>query len=82
MQISIRPFGNSRGIVIPKTLLNQLGLEDEAELTIEQDALVIRKPTKPVREGWAEAAKALAQTNGDKLVMGEFANDEDKDLKW
>lgn len=57
MQISIRPFGNSRGIVIPKTLLNQLGLEDEAELTIEQDALVIRKPTKPVREGWAEATR-------------------------
>lgn len=82
MQIAIRPFGNSRGIVIPKPLLMQLGLENEAEVSVENDALVIRKPTQAARTGWGEAAKALAQANDDVLVMGDFGNEADKDLKW
>ena len=82
MHIAIRPFGNSRGIVIPKPLLTQLGLEDEAEVSVENDALVIRKPARAARAGWGEAAKALAQAHDDVLVMGDFSNESDEDLKW
>jgi antitoxin MazE len=82
MHIAIRPFGNSRGIVIPKPLLKQLGLEDEAEVSVENDALVIRKPTHAPRAGWSEAAKVLAEANDDVLIMGEFANEDDEDLTW
>ena len=82
MHIAIRPFGNSRGIVIPKPLLTQLGLEDEAEVSVENNTLVIRKPTQAARAGWGEAAKALAQANDDALVMGDFGNEADEDLKW
>ena len=82
MQITIRPFGNSRGIVIPKPLLTQLGLEDEAEVSVENDALVIRKPAQATRTGWGEAAKKLAQANDDVLVMGDFGNEADEDLTW
>ena len=82
MHIAIRPFGNSRGIVIPKPLLTQLGLEDEAELSVENDALVIRKPAQAARAGWGEAAKALAHDNDDVLVMGDFGNDADESLTW
>jgi antitoxin MazE len=83
MHIAIRPFGNSRGIVIPKPLLTQLGLEDEAEVSIENNALVIRKPSQPKRAGWAEAAKAVSEAEkSHALLMGEFTNEEDKDLQW
>jgi len=82
MHIAIRPFGNSRGIVIPKPLLTQLGLEDEAEVSVENNTLVIRKPTQATRAGWGEAAKALAQANDDALVMGDFGNSADEDLTW
>ncbi len=82
MNVAIRPFGNSRGIVIPKPLLQQLGLEDEADLSVENGALVIRKPVHSPRAGWAQAAQALAQAGGDALKMGEFGNEDDKDLTW
>ena len=82
MHVSIRPIGNSRGIVIPKPMLAQLGLEDGADLTVENGALVIRKPALPARAGWADAAKAVALTDDDGLVMGEFANEGDEDLTW
>ena len=82
MQVSIRPFGNSRGIVIPKPLLQQLGLEDQADLTVENGAIVIRKPLNAPRAGWAQAAQALSQAKDDALAMGEFGNEDDKDLTW
>ncbi len=82
MHVSIRPFGNSRGIVIPKPMLAQLGLVDEADLTVENGALVIRKPALPARAGWADAAKAVALANDDGLLLGEFANEGDEDLAW
>ena len=82
MHVSIRPFGNSRGIVIPKPMLAQLGLVDQADLTVENGALVIRKPALPARSGWADAAKAVALANDDGLVLGEFGNEGDEDLSW
>ena len=82
MHVSIRPFGNSRGIVIPKPMLAQLGLVDEADLTIEGGALVIRKPASPARAGWAQAAKAVALAKDDGLLLGDFSNEGDEDLAW
>ena len=82
MHVSIRPFGNSRGIVIPKPMLTQLGLVDEADLTIEDGALVIRKPAPPARTGWAQAAKAVALAKEDELLLGDFGNEGDEDLVW
>ncbi len=82
MHVSIRPFGNSRGIVIPKPMLAQLGLVDQADLTIEDGALVIRKPALPARTGWADAAKAVALAKDDELLLGDFANEGDEDLAW
>ena len=42
MLTTIRRMGNSQGVLIPKPLLQQVGLEDEAEMCVEGDALVIR----------------------------------------
>jgi antitoxin MazE len=84
MHVSIRRIGNSQGVVIPKPVLTQLGLSGEAgaEMTIEGDALVLRRPASPVRTGWAEAARKIAEAGDDELVMGEFGNAADTELAW
>jgi len=81
-QIAIRRIGNSQGIVIPKPLLAQIGLESHAELTIERDALVLRRPAKAARAGWAAAAQKIAESGDDELVLGEFNNEGDVELVW
>jgi antitoxin MazE len=81
MHVLLRPIGNSQGIVIPKPLLSQIGLEAEVEMTVEDGAIVLRRP-RSVRAGWADAARALAQAGDDTLVMGEFSNDEDAEQVW
>jgi antitoxin MazE len=83
MHVTIRQIGNSQGVVIPKPLLAQVGLDNgEAEMTIEGGALVLRKPAKPARSGWAEAAQKIAERGDDALVMGEFGNESDTELVW
>ena len=73
---------DSQGIVIPKPSLAQIGLEGHAEMTIERDALVLRRPAKAARTGWAAAAQKIAALKDVELVQGEFGNEEDAELRW
>lgn len=82
MKIAIRRIGNSRGVIIPAAILSEVGLDDEADIRIKDGALVISPPKKSVRAGWAEASKKLALVGDDSLVMPEFGNVSDADLKW
>jgi antitoxin MazE len=82
LPVTVRRIGNSLGIVIPKPVLAQVGLSDQAELTVERGAIVLRKPRKAARSGWAEAAQSVATQGEDALLMGEFANAADLELEW
>jgi len=82
MRIAIRRIGNSKGMIIPTPLLAQLGLDTEAEVSVEGGALIVRAPAKPVRSGWAEASKELSRLDDDALLMPEFANAADAELAW
>jgi antitoxin MazE len=82
LPVNLRRIGNSLGIVIPKPVLAQVGLSEQAELTVERGAIVLRKPRKAARSGWAEAAQLVAKEGEDGLLMGEFANAADMEHDW
>jgi len=82
LPVTVRRIGNSLGVVIPKPVLAQVGLSEQAELTVERGAIVLRKPRRAARSGWAEAAEAVAAQGEDELLMGEFANAGDLELEW
>jgi antitoxin MazE len=60
-------IGNSRGIRVPKVLLDQAQLPDEVELHAEPGRLVVQGARQP-RTGWAEAARAMARRREDRLL--------------
>lgn len=60
-------IGNSRGIRVPKVLLDQADLPDEVELRAEPGRLVVQAVRRP-RSGWAEAAKAMRSRGHDELL--------------
>ncbi len=82
MLTTIRRMGNSQGVLIPKPLLQQLGLVDQADMRVEGDALVLRRPTSEPRSGWAAASRELASLGDDALVLPEFGNEDDAELSW
>jgi antitoxin MazE len=77
MLAKIRRLGYSQGILIPKLLLQQVGLINQAEMRVEGDALVLRRPKAAPRTGWAEASRKLAASGDDAMAMPEFANEAD-----
>ena len=68
MRIELVRIGNSRGIRIPKPLIEQCGFGDTVELHIEQDRLVIA-PGHPARHGWKEAFAAAGSSADDPLPL-------------
>ncbi len=73
-------IGNSRGIRIPKVLLEQVGFGSEVEIAIQNGQLIIRSAEKP-RKGWAEQFKAMAAQGDDKLLDEQVSANFDKD-EW
>jgi antitoxin MazE len=82
MEVAIRKMGNSQGILIPKPILAQIGLEGSADLQVRDGVIEIRPIHRNPREGWAEDARRLAAEGDDALVWPEFSNDGDDDLTW
>ncbi len=82
MEVTIRKMGNSQGVLIPKPILTQLGLEGTADLQVRNGVIEIRPVNRNPREGWAEDARRLAAQGDDALVWPEFANAGDSELDW
>ncbi len=68
-------IGNSRGIRSPRTLLEQAGLTEEVEMSVEGDSLVIRSAHSP-RKGWETQFAGMAEKGDDRLL------DEYKPTQW
>ncbi|MCF7529037.1 growth regulator [Neisseria lisongii] len=79
MLLTIRKMGNSQGVILPKALLGQIGASDCLEVSLEQDSIVLRRPT--VRQGWAEAA-ALAAADENETVWPQIENEGDAEWTW
>ena len=82
MQVAIRKMGNSQGVLIPKPILAQVGLEGAADLQVRDGVIEIRVIRRNPREGWADDARRLAGQGGDALVWPELANAGDAELVW
>jgi antitoxin MazE len=70
MKTNLVRIGNSRGIRIPKTLLEQCRLTDTVELEVQQDQLVVRSVAQP-RRGWEAAFRRMKQEGDDTLLDQE-----------
>lgn len=64
-------IGNSRGVRIPKLLLEQANLGEEVEIELQEDQIVIR-PFRPARFKWEEQFKDMAESGEDKLLDEEL----------
>ena len=82
MQVAIRKMGNSQGVLIPKPILAQVGLEGAADLQVRDGVIEIRALRRNPREGWADDARRVAMQGGDALIWPELSNAGDADLVW
>jgi antitoxin MazE len=75
MQTNIIRIGNSKGLRLSKTLLQQYNIKDAVELILEKDHIKIR-PIKTPRAGWSTKLKQMHENGDDQLLIDDVFEDE------
>ena len=81
MRAQILRIGNSQGIRIPKTLLQDGNISGEVELELHEDGILIRSLQKP-RSNWNAAFKAIADGEDDQALLETPTDFEKKEWQW
>jgi antitoxin MazE len=75
MRTELVRIGNSRGIRIPKPIIEQCGFGERVELRVENHRLIV-SPQRVLRQGWEETFRAAGSSAGDELLLeGVGANE-------
>ncbi len=83
MKVNIVSIGNSKGIRIPKSVLDQCNFNNEAELEVENNKIVIKPVRKKSREGWDKAFKLMHERKEDILLLDDSLDIEMKNWnRW
>jgi len=84
MLTKIRRIGNSQGILLSKTMLDQVDIEEYVNVEIKGNAIVIFPASTNPREGWAEQFRLAtedATAGEDENFMEDVPNTFD-DSEW
>jgi len=81
MKARIVRIGNSRGVRLPKTLIEHAGLPEEVELLAEPGRIVVKAIPRP-RAGWAEAAQLMRKREEDHLIDTTATSFDEEEWVW
>ncbi len=68
MKTELIRIGNSRGVRIPKPIIEQCGLGDTVELRVVDDRLILSAP-RAARHGWDDAFRQAGPSAHDELLL-------------
>lgn len=71
MKTHVVPIGNSRGIRIPKALLELCHIQQIVNLSVKGETIIIRPMKRRPRAGWDTAFKQMHQQHEDQLLMAD-----------
>jgi antitoxin MazE len=81
MKTRLVQIGNSRGIRLPKPLLEQAGLDGEVEIALQDGGILIMPAIGAPRAGWSDAAQRM-QKRGDDELMDPPTTTKFDDEEW
>lgn len=82
MLVSVIAIGNSKGIRLPKTILDQLNIVDSLDLEIENQHIILKPVAKVPRKGWDIAFSKMHEQNEDEILMAERFPSEVFEWEW
>lgn len=70
MKSRIVKIGNSRGVRIPKPLIEETGLGEEVEIQVDGNRLIIAPAGRP-RADWGTSFQKMTRMGDDALIDGD-----------
>lgn len=81
MKTALVRIGNSRGIRIPKPIIEQCRLGPSVELRVEEDRLIVSSQPM-LREGWEEAFRAAGPPDKDQMLLASVPPNQFDREEW
>jgi antitoxin MazE len=75
METSIIKIGNSKGMRLSKTILEQYNIKDKVEIILKKGHIIL-KPIPTPRQNWEQAFKEMRHNNDDDLLIDDVFDDE------
>ena len=82
MKIPVVPIGNSKGIRIPKAILEQCNITGDVSLEVKDDSIIIKPVLDKPRKDWGECFKKMKDEKDDRLVVNDRIDLEMEDWEW
>ncbi len=81
MRTELVRIGNSRGIRIPKPLIEQCGFRETVEVRVVRDSLIVSPERRP-RQSWSEAFRVSGHAAHDELMLETTGANEFDREEW
>lgn len=75
MEVQVINIGNSKGIRLPKAILEQYNISDKLEIILEKGRIIL-KPKSAPRKGWEKSFELMHANGDDKLLIDDIFEDE------
>ena len=82
MLISVVQIGNSKGIRLPKSIIEQCEINDKLDMEIKDNAIILKAVKKKPRDGWGEKFKMMTENGDDKLAIEDSIDIDMKNWEW
>ena len=82
MLVSVVAIGNSKGIRIPKAILDQCNIRDRLELEVEGGRIILEPVRDNPRKDWGKAFQVMAANAGDTLLVADDIGIDMEDWEW
>ena len=84
MRAAIRKLGKSSEVIVPKSMLAEIGVAagDTVNLSLEGGRIAITPVKRQPREGWATAFAEIGKLGDEDLAWLQFGNEGDAQLQW
>jgi len=82
MKATIIPIGNSKGIRIPKAILEQCNISEKVSLEIKGNSIIIKPITNKPRKDWDKYFKMMHDKKEDSLMINDQIDLEMEDWEW
>jgi antitoxin MazE len=78
MNLSLIPIGNSKGIRLPKAVIQKYQFQESIEMVLKEDHVILKPKTSP-RKGWDNAFHKMHESSEDELLIPDVFEDEDQE---
>ncbi len=82
MKTKLVSIGNSKGVRIPKTILEECNMKNDVELIVDGDRIIITQLKTAHRRGWDKAFQLMHERKEDSLLFDESVDIDMEDWEW